>query len=90
VNYIVAVNGRPGSTVSPLELFSRLSPRWTWVRDCGRPDHGGAAQPAEGDAESTMGMCITDDRTLMRLSSELAKMPGAGVYSVRVYPLKAS
>ena len=85
MNYMVAVSGRPGSTVSPLELFSRLSPRWMWVRD--ESDEGGSPLPLNGEGESAVGMCITDGSNLIRLSSELARMPGGGVFSVRVYPL---
>lgn len=90
MNYIVAVNGRPGCTVSPLELFSRLSPRWMWVRDQGQHDSGGAVRYAEDDATgAAVGICIAGDGALTRLTEELARMPGAGVFSVQVYPLPA-
>lgn len=87
MKYMVTVSGRPGCTVSPLELFSHLNPRWTWVRD---ESDSTAPLPAGEDDECAVGMCITDACNLTALSSELAKMPGAGISSVRVFPLQAS
>ncbi|MDP2919520.1 MAG: hypothetical protein Q8O43_04800 [Dehalococcoidia bacterium] len=88
MKFLVAVNGLPGKTASPEEMFSRLSAQWMWVRDHRRPTGNETPAPAAEDADITaVGMCIAESESLERLSADIVRMPGAGILSISVRPL---
>lgn len=91
MKFLVAVNGLPGKTASPEEMFSRLSAQWMWVSDKRRPSGNEGPAPVETDGSATtVGVCIAESASLEQLSADLVKMPGAGILSIDIQPLAAS
>ena len=90
VRFLVAVRGVQGQTISPEELFSRLSARWMWVEERQQPEKAKAPKLEETNSkEVAVGICVTESDSLADISAQLVKLPGAGIMSIEVYPLAA-
>jgi hypothetical protein len=90
VRFLVAVRGVQGQTISPEELFSRLSARWMWVEERKQPEKAEAQKIDDTNIkEVAVGMCVVESKSLADISAELVKLPGAGIMNIEVYPLAA-
>jgi hypothetical protein len=90
VRLLVTVRGVQGQTISPEELFSRLSARWMWVKERKQPEKAEAPKIENTNFKAVaLGMCVVEGTSLADISTELAKLPGAGILSIEVYPLAA-
>ncbi|MFA5309781.1 MAG: hypothetical protein WC370_09915 [Dehalococcoidales bacterium] len=85
---LVLVRFLPGGSLSPVELFSRLNAKWSYVenKDCPAPESSGAAKGPSNQSPG-YGICLADYASIEQLSLDLAIMPGAGISSVEVVPL---
>ncbi len=85
MKYLVTIEGPAGSSIVPEEFFSRVKTRWIWVKE---RQHPSLQNQSDDFTESDhAGMCIVDQESLAHLSNTLATAPGAGILSIRVYPL---